>query len=272
MPFSNAEIRDDEPHRWALVLCDCDLEDPADRLVTRVAEDLRSSYGSIEELLRGLEPGAAEELSFQTERLERILRKALPDSGAEGDKPPQLTNFRAEVAETVAKSVLAAALGIEFPAHPQMAKLRRSQPTLGYDGWGFVLSTTPVTMVLVQVKGTDQDASPPKEAKVLAEECVAAPRDENAIIAALSLLAVVARGTDFQAVAVKLLLAHHDGDLPIWVGPVVVRGMVEARFEDLDPVREAVRKASLVARGAVVRVGSDLTAFGRAVCEKARVA
>jgi hypothetical protein len=185
-----------------------------------------------------------------------------------------LTNYRSETAEIVARIGLAQAHGVEFPSNPQEGKTNANQPVLGFDGWGLLKLTDGSTaFVLVQVKGTESADRPPREASILVDECLRVPKGINELCRALSILVLRLEGEEQQAV-LKMLEQLGRGELPsLVVAPVVVRGVLESDFADLQPVRDACDNFSpAVVRGLAVSIGAELDQFGREVMARARAA
>jgi hypothetical protein len=147
-------------------------------------------------------------------------------------------------------------------------------PVLGFDGWGILNSAGIISLVLVQVKATDEDACPPGEATKLAEECRDIPRDADKIARSLSVLAVHTRDTAIGDAILGMLEILGNGAIPrITVSPGIVRGVTHPHCDDLTPVREAysdILPANVL--GIAVGISVDLADFGHTVTSKARAA
>lgn len=275
MLFQLQEIQRDGAHGWALVQSACDLDAPEDALVTELATMVREAYGEhdiiqMAEPLKEPDPAVADTFDLA---LVRGFRKGLPDPAAEANKPPQLSNYRSETAELLARGALAAAHAIEFPTAPQRGKTNANQPILGFDGWGMLKMTEQRwALVLVQVKGTDDPLRPPKEAHKLAEECRRAHTKLDAVARALTVMAVQTKDLPINRVIVQMLATVGEGIMPqLVVAPVVVRGEVAAQQADLNPVRTVIQGLpTVIGRGMVMSIGVDLTRFGQVVMHHAR--
>ncbi|MCA9250439.1 MAG: hypothetical protein KDA54_04845 [Phycisphaerales bacterium] len=255
----------------------CQLEKTDDALIAHTVEMVRRSYGEDEILADALDVMQADLAAgnFQTEHLVAAIRQGLPDPSAEGNKPPQLTTYRSQTAELVAKAALSAAYPVEYPAAPQEGAPNPNQPILGFDGWGICrYGGDYFTLVLIQVKGTDDGTSPPAIAEELANECRRVPRDTSVICRALCVLARLLRGGDLQPVVFRMLETLGRGELPsMHVAPAIVRGTVPCQIGDLQPCRDAVAEfAPATARGIAVGIGVSLSEFGETVMTRAREA
>ncbi len=277
MPYRVVQHVRDNDHEWALVSAACRLNDPNDELLTATVALVRRSYGEVE-VMADAEEVLATEIAggaFRTEHLVAAIRAGLPNPDAEGKKPPQLTTYRSQTAEMVAKAALAVAYSFEYPAAPQEGASNPNQPILGFDGWGIAtLGDGGHVLVFVQVKGTEDRDTPPPDAALLAEECRRVPLDISALCRALTLLVRLLRGAPLQPVILRVLEGLGRGQLPaMYVAPVIVRGATNGQLGDIQPVRDAAGTfAPATARGVVVSIGVPLTDFGRAVMARAREA
>lgn len=272
MPFTPDERESDGMHAWAAIRRTCRLEDEDDPFMSEVVRLFREAYGEERILALAADPGV--EATFDLSAIRNAIRQGLPEASAEGDKPPALTNYRSESAEILARGALAQAHGLEFPTSPQQGKSNANMPILGFDGWGIDQSQDDYRLVLVQVKGTDDEARPPREAQRLCEECQRIPIEVSKLSRALSILVVFLDGTEHLEPLLGMLETLGRDELPaLTVAPVVVRGIVTAELADLTPLRTAADKL-LPTRslGVSISVGIDLTEFGRAVTSRARAA
>jgi hypothetical protein len=267
------ERLEDSPHSWAVAECSCNLADLEDELLSTVAQAIRDSYGESDILgLAAPDPGV--EQRFDLSAITAAFRMGLPDPSQEGRKPEQLTNYRSETTEVIARLGLAEAHHIEFPSNPQIGKPNANQPILGFDGWGFLrLGDGRIAFILVQVKATDSPECPPAEAAKLAVECTRVPRGVPSLCRALSILAVRLEGELLDTV-LAMMQEIGSGALPlIGVAPVVVRGVSSGCHDDLQPVYAACADfAPAFARGLVISVGADLSAVGVEAMNRARAA
>jgi hypothetical protein len=163
MRFTVHKVELCEPHAWAVLHCSCDLADPADPLLKRVSTAVRNAYGEakIIAIAEQINADPSVQLRFNLDAVTKAIRKGLPDPSKEANKPAQLTNFRSEAAEMVAKCALQDAFGIDFPVSPQEGKTNANQPILGFDCWGMLFHGLACSVVLVQINGTEDEKAPP---------------------------------------------------------------------------------------------------------------
>jgi hypothetical protein len=271
------EVEVDGIHCWATVEFDCVLDDADDELIADTVALIRDGYGEAD-VLAALQPDEDVGITFDLEAVTKAFRRGLPDpeSQLEGKKKPHLTNYRSETLEFVARHALRLAHQIDFPVHPQRGKLNVNQPVLGFDGWGlFGSAEDGFKLVLIQVKGTDENRVPPREAVKLAEECIRILTSVNDVCRALSVMIVsLPDGAARNAIGTLLQAMAQIHELPpILIAPVVVRGIRQASNADLSPIRavaEAMEPSEM--RGLSVGIGVDLTAFGHEVMTRARAA
>ncbi len=262
-----------EPHCWATARCTPDLGNASDVFLTAVVLGIRDSYGE-RDVMIAVADASVGPLVLDASAIQAAFRMGLPDPAIEGKKPSQLTNYRSETTEVIARIALAEAHSVAFPSSPQQGKTNPNQPVLGFDGWGFLtLPDSSTAFVLVQVKGTESGDRPPGEAKVLAAECERVPKSKSQLCRALSILATRLQGGDRDRV-LRMLEQLGRGEIPpLAVAPVIVRGTFDADFDDLSPVQSSCSNYSpAVARGLVVSVGAELDAVGFEAMNRARAA
>jgi hypothetical protein len=234
---------------------------------------VRDSYGEAE-LLAAITPDSGVENRFDLSAITAAFRAGLPDPTREGFKPAQLTNYRSETTEVIARLGLVEAHSLRFPTNPQAGKPNPNQPILGFDGWGFFeLPSGGTALVLVQVKGTESEDCPPSEASKLANECKQMPTDISALCRALTILALRLGGAD-KDTALSMLEQLGTSQLPsIGVAPVIVRGATNGCIDDLSPIKDVCGEfAPVFARGLVISVGAPLGDVGVEVMRRARAA
>jgi hypothetical protein len=277
MPYTTIHREEDGTHSWAVATASCRLDDENDAVIQATVTLVRRSYGE-DEIMADAASVLSTEIVEGTFRLEHLLaavRSGMPDPSVEGAKPPALTTYRSQSAEMIAKCALASTYQFEYPAAPQEGATNANQPILGFDGWGIARSTNgDLTLALIQVKSTDENASPPRVAEELANECRRAPRDRSALCRALTVLARHLRGDPLQSDVLRMLEQLGDNRLPrMHVAPAIVRGTTQAAINDLQPVRiVAAEFIPATSRGIVVAIGVDLADFGRIVMQRARAA
>lgn len=276
MPFTVEQIEKDKEHHWAVVSCACDLTNKDDSLITRIIDLVRRSYGEtkiIEQAARLLEDDIEEDI-FRLDHLLTAIRASLPDPSKEGKKPPQLTNYRSQAAEMVAKAALAQTFDIQYPVAPQEASLNSNQPVLGFDSWGLSLTDpNDVALVLIQVKATDEKKWPPQEANRLVEECRMIVQDKSKLCRALCVLLRLLSDSNMSKVILKMLEGLGREELPkLQIAPAIVRGVTKGNIEDLQPIRSVVQDYSpAIGRGVTVSIGASLDSFGEIVMNRARL-
>lgn len=271
MPFIVSEIHEDPPHQWAVVTCKCELNNEYDPLLQFTVTAVREAYGEHELVPPSPDPSVA--ATFNLDAIMNAFRMGLPNPEVEANKNPSLSTYRSETCELVARDALSAVYDIRFPTAPQRGKTNANQPILGFDGWGFwKTGTTDHTLVLIQVKGTDEDRCPPTIARALAEECRRLPNQESEICRALTVLAQLLRNTDFFTVVLRMLEKMGSGNLPrMVVAPVIVRGTTPPHVDDLKPIRDVfVDLTPNLGKGIAMSISVDLNEFGKVVMDRAR--
>lgn len=271
VPFTPHDSATDDGHEWAAIQAHCDLSNDADSFLLETVTLFREAYG--EPQIIGLAADPSLELDFDLAAIRRAIRTSYPDPEAEGDKPAQLTNYRSEPTEILARGALRQAHNVAFPVSPQLGKSNANQPILGFDGWGFLSEGNATRLVLVQVKGTQDTSIPPREAQVLCEECRRVPREPEKIARALcNIVIFLGEDSDYKQVALYMLERLGEAELPsMAVAPVVVRGEINSTLSDLDPIRLHISEIDpVIALGVSLSVGAELSEFGRTVIERAR--
>lgn len=273
MLFNLVELRDDRPHAWAVVHCNCTLSSTVDPLLLHAVDLLRNAYGE-DAVVSLAHPDPGVEASFDLTAITAAVRRGLPDPDAEKGKPQRLANYRSEPAELLAQGGLSSAYGVQFPAAPQRGKTNANQPILGFDAWGVLeMDTAQPSLVLVQVKGTEETVSPPSIAETLADECCRVPKDIDAICRALTVLVLAVQDQPPMVTAILAMLEQlGQGSLPkLVVAPAIVRGSLAASMSDLDPIKAKVGSMHPAAcKGLALSVSVPLTEFGRTVTTMAR--
>lgn len=283
MRYSNYVLTTDaDDHLWAVVQETCDLSDPNDGFLQHTVGEIRLAYG--EQELRDIAensglfnlPAPADGVSgsFALDDLLATFRSSLPDPAVEGGKPAQLTNYRSETAELIARAALAAVYRMETPPTLHATKGNRNQPILGFDGWSIMrLDDGRSALVLIQVKGSEEDKRPPGIAKELVAECGQAMIANAKLSGFLCACLLRCQGTEFETPLLEMIIElQTTGKIAsTFLAPVVVRGALDAHLEDLSSLRAAT--ASFLhakARGMTLSIGTDLTHFGRIAMTRAR--
>jgi len=276
--FEVIERRQDGVHEWVAISCTCDLANPRDELVRSTAGLVRNAYGEdvIVEAWLAMEPDPEIAETFTVDHLVAGFRMGLPNPASEGNKPPQLTNYRSESAEMLARGALACAFeSLQFLIAPQGGKLNPNQPILGFDGWAIrATEEQGAALVLVQVKATSVLETPPPESSVLAEECKRLPRQKGPIARVLSVMAKHLPNGQMRSAVLRMLTRLGSGELPaLVVAPVLIRGVGSSALADLAPIVDVTADFHPAAGcGASVSLGVDLNEFGRKVMDAARAA
>jgi hypothetical protein len=293
MGLQVTERQVDGDDHWAVVQGTCDLSDSNDCLLVQAVQLVRLSYGQqeIAAYVEALEaeaetppdedgvldslprPDRSVEEEYDLEAILTAFRRGLPNPEAEGNKPVQLTNYRSETAEMLARAALEVAHDLKFPAAPQAGKPNANMPILGFDGWGVLEEdTTGYSLALVQVKGTESEACPSPEATTLAGETLRVPRQIDEICRAITVLLLrLPDGKIKRAILRMLESLGKNEPISIIVSPVILRGTTTADMAELEPVRQACQgNTEARRRGVVASIGASLTTFGRTVMEIAR--
>lgn len=277
MPYT-IQIEHDGEHQWAVISCTCNLIDESDWLIQETVALMRRSYGE-DAVVQDAQDVMADEIvggTFSLDHLITAIRIGMPDPDAEGNKPRQLTNYRSQTAEMLAKGALAKAYSIQYPVAPQETSGNPNQPILGFDGWGIrEEDDSQYTLVLIQVKATDQKKHPPREARTLVKECKRVPTNLSAIARALTSMQRLLQSLDNQRLkkaVLRMLVGLGEAQLPnMYISPAIVRGITNSSIDDLQPIREAVADyAPAISRGVSVSIGVTLEEFGRIVMQQAR--
>lgn len=278
MPYTIQQIERDGEHQWAVLSCSCNLLDANDLLILDTVALVRRSYGE-DAVVQDAQDVMADEIvggTFSLDHLITAIRMGMPDPDAEGNKPRQLTNYRSQTAEMLAKGALARAYSIQYPVAAQETIGNPNQPILGFDGWGIREEDDgQYTLVLIQVKATDQNRQPPGEALKLVEECKRVPRNPSAIARALTSMERLLQSLDNQRLkkaVLMMLVGLAEDQLPnMYISPAIIRGTTTSSINDLQPIREAVADyAPAISRGVSVSIGVALDEFGRIVMQQAR--
>lgn len=277
-PYSITTVESDQAHQWAVVCGQCDLLNVDDELVAETVSLVRRSYGE-NAVIQDAQDLMADELlsgTFNLAHLTNAIRLGLPDPDAEGHKPLQLTNYRSQTAEMIAKGALALAFGIQYPVAAQETSGNPNQPILGFDGWGISVGDDGHhTLVLIQVKATDEDRRPPREALKLIRECKAIPVNSSAIARALTSMVILLKSVDNEmlrrAVLIMLERLGKREPLSMHIAPAIVRGTITSDIDDLSSIRAAAMDyAPAIGRGVSVSIGVTLEEFGKIVMQRAR--
>ncbi len=269
-------IIQDGAHHWAVIQHSCELSNNSDLLLSSTVESFRNAYGEdqVQDIVWEIAPDPSIASSFDMRAILGAVRKGMPDPQSEGGKPVQLTNYRSEVAEIVARSSLEEIFQIQFPASPQATKGNANQPVLGFDGWGLLRTNNVDYLVLIQVKATDDQKRPPPQADLLKQECVQAHSKVSELSRALVAMTLQIADNNIKSILLRML--EHLGmnrEPPLVISPVIVRGKIAVHSDDLSSLRTSASANEFgpaVARGAAVGIGVDLNLFGRTVAQNAR--
>lgn len=272
MPLVVDAAEQDGEHRWTAASCPCNLTDDTDQLLVGTSTLVREAYGENELLaaMENIDPDVAQ--LFDLEAIREGFRVGLPNPGLESDRPKSLRNSRSESAEMVARGALKEIYDVECPTHPQQGKPNANIPFPGFDGWGLMLEAQGHSLVLIQVKASDQRTSPPDVAEELADECAAIPKELGKLSRAIAIMATTLKGTEYFGTLVSMLQRVGRAQLPsMRIAPVIIRGTFPGSLDDLAPVRARSAELSPAAAiGLVVTIGVDLLGFGERVMNMAR--
>lgn len=259
-------------HSWTVCVNECDFSATDDATVAHMAQAVRDAYGE-SEIVEMLIPDSDVADAFDVKLVLAGFRKGLPDPEDEKTKPINLRNYRSETCEFFARETLKIIHKIETPGALHAGKGNAMQPLLGFDGWGLKLTDTgDAALVLIQVKGSDDGASPPQVAAELANECLRIAPQTDKLARAISAALMRVKGTAFVEPLLRMLeQLGAEKSINLVVAPVVVRGQVEAKMTDLKPVRDAhPHFGPVVTMGMSVAIGAPLEPFGKTVMSKAR--
>ncbi|WP_287496925.1 hypothetical protein [Pandoraea sp. CB10b_02] len=262
-------------HQWTVCINICDLHNVDDPTVAHMVAAVRDAYGEGEILaeLADIEADPAVARTFDVESILAGFRRGLPAPDAEAGKPANLRNYRSETSEFVARETLRIVFDVTTPPTLHATKGNALQPLLGYDGWGLLTDEdSPTALVLIQVKGSDDHASPPAVAEELAAECQRAATEIDKLAHALSACLLRVKGTPLAVHLLEMLEAVGRDELPAMVvAPVVVRGQVTAQMSDLQPLKALLStQAHPVALGVSITIGAPLERLGYEVMSRAR--
>uniref|UniRef100_A0A7C1T4K4 DUF1837 domain-containing protein n=1 Tax=Agrobacterium albertimagni TaxID=147266 RepID=A0A7C1T4K4_9HYPH len=278
----NIKTNDPDDHVWAVVQESCDLSKDDDGFLLHAVATIRDAYGEQEirnmaldaPLIELPEPADGVDQTFPLDLLVKAFRSSLPDPSVEGGKPVQLTNYRSETAELLARAALATVYGFASPPTLHATKGNRNQPILGFDGWTVMQATDgKLALVLLQVKGTEDGARPPSVAAELVAECGRAVTDFSKLKGFLVACLVRCKGTEFEKPLMHMIveLERDNKIMNTILAPVIVRGSHLAHIDDLTSLREAtISFLHAKARGMTISLGTELAAFGRAAMTRAR--
>lgn len=269
---SSIDVQPDGIHLWGVVNLTCDLANQDDQLVIKAAQALQNAYGVDEliQLAQTITPDPEVAAAFDLSKLKKGILLGLPDPKQEGNKPPALANFRSEPAEVVGRHIASHFFKFDLPPANQATKGNANQPILGVDGWGFKTVPSPA-FVMIQVKASDEKASPPQVVDQLCGECQASVTDRSIISRTLAICATRSTGTPYEEPILQMLEQLGDNIMPSLIAcAIVVRGMHEPAHSDLTPIRDIAPNLNVPSYGLSVAIGADLPAFGKLVMDKAR--
>lgn len=267
--------KEDVGHRWTVCINICELQNADDPTVAHMVAAVRDAYGENEILaeVAAIEADPAVAQSFDIASIIAGFRRGLPSPDEEAKKPENLRNYRSETSEFVARETLRLVFSVTTPPTLHATKGNALQPLLGYDGWGLLTGTgNAAALVLIQVKGSDEDASPPAVATQLAGECQRVATEIDKLAHALSACLLRVKTTPLAGHLLKMLEAVGRNELPAMVvAPVIVRGHVTAQMSDLQPLKDSLSTQDRpVALGVSITVGAPLEKLGYEVMSRAR--
>jgi len=262
-------------HKWTVCINICELQNAADPTVAHMVDAVRDAYGENEILaeVAAIEADPAVAQSFDIASIIAGFRRGLPSPDDEANKPENLRNYRSETSEFVARETLKLVFNVTTPPTLHATKGNALQPLLGYDGWGLLTGTDSApALVLIQVKGSDEDVSPPAVATQLVGECRRVVTEVDKLAHALSACLLRVRTTPLAGHLLKMLEAVGRNELPAMVvAPVIVRGHVTAQMSDLQPLKDSLSTQNHpIALGVSITIGAPLEKLGYAVMSKAR--
>lgn len=274
--FRLIDLWQNDEHKWAVIHAEClDLKTD-DPFVKHIIDIVRHSYGEhdIVKFTESLQADPIVENTFNLDAIRNAIRDGFPDPSLEGNKTPHLANYRSETCEMIARAALSFFFDIDFPIAPQLGKTNPNMPILGFDGWGLLqISDNNWGLVLIQVKGTDDQNRPPKEAGVLIKECNKISKQKNIISRALAIVVrMLQHNPKFAKIILSMLERLGEGkEILLVTAPTIVRGKVPAHKDDLSSISHSLSSpTSFLSRGLSISIGVDLADFGKTVMEGAR--
>jgi len=259
-------------HQLSVLTYECSQPIEDDGFFMHMVQLARDVYGEyLVSEIPDIEPSVAQ--SFDLSAITRAVRDSIPNPDDEETKPANLRNYRSEAAELVARKALGDSYGFLFPAAAQVVKGNASQPILGFDGWGMIeLENDSWAFVVIQVKGSDEDKSPPGVVDELIVECKKAPVETDKLSRALVSILSLVNDEQIKSIIYRMLeRLGQNKPLKLIVAPVVVRGKIQSAFSDIQCFAgeiEATEQSYLQAASA--SIGVELNTFGKALFEKAR--
>jgi hypothetical protein len=265
-------FHEENGHKFSVLRYECDLAVEGDAFFVHMIEMARNVYG---EYLLGdlpdIDPSVS--ASFDLEAIRRAIRQGMPDPTEEQKKPANLRNYRSEAAELIARKALSDSYGFIYPAAAQVTKGNAAQPILGFDGWGLIeLASDHWAFVLLQVKGSDENKSPPTIITQLSAECGMAPQETTKLARALTSILALVKDEQIKTIICRMLeKIGKNESLRLIVAPVIVRGSVNASLSDIHCLGAAIQaSATVCTHASSASIGVGLEAFGKVLFEKAR--
>lgn len=266
------DLKQHNGHSLSVLSYECDIAIEGDLFFAHMVEMARDVYG--EYLLSDLpEPDPSVASSFDLGAIQKAIREGMPDPDNEATKPENLRNYRSEAAELVARKALSDSYGFVYPAAAQVVKGNAVQPILGFDGWGLIeLEEDSWAFVVIQVKGSDEDKSPPTVVSELIQECKMAPNEPPKLCRAITSILALVSDQEIKNVLLRMLeKLGQNKPLKLIVAPVVVRGKVHSCMDDIMCFAdELTATENLSARASSTSIGVELATFGYQLFDKAR--
>lgn len=260
-------------HEWTVLNINLQTFNEND-LIEELAKDVLDAYG-YEEFIKKIEyVDSKSDSTFDLDAISKAFLKTLPNPVVEYSKPKQLRNYRSETTEIVSRKIMQKEYKIIFPVSSQKDKLNTNQPILGYDGWGLICEDEEhINLALLIVKGSEENASPPKVVTNLANECNSARIEEDKLLRVLINLCFKLDDQPILEILVRLIQNIYN-NIPqsIYIAPILIRGLFKASISDLNPVRNVFlpEENKFFARGIAASLGIELTELGEKVMLKVR--
>lgn len=266
MDLAITESIKQDPHLWFVSVNEADITNNADPLVSHMIQAVRDAYG--EQIILNQVIVINEDVgeTFDVQSIIKGFRLGIPDPSSEEKKPKQLRNYRSEAAEFFAREALRILHQVITPLPLQACKGNAIQPLLGFDGWGILqLPDESTALVLMQVKGSDDQDSPPGVCAELVDECKKVKFSSKEIAHSISACLILVQGTDIAVHLLKMLGQLGKGKLPpLVISPVIVRGNITPKLSDIQPLLDISHEfLPAIGRGISIGIGIELEQFGR---------
>lgn len=272
--FDLVERSDDGGHIFAVYDCGSD-EDGA--LISDLAQVIRELYVEPDKLRPVLtaalnDLGPVADVVTIGEIMERVLPAAVPDPHVENPDRPWLNVARNELAEAIALVGLSDVHGTVIPAPRIRHKEIPGAPVRGRDLLG--LEDDPLTVIIGEVKASDEQASPPgvvgSGAGSMRGQFQSFLAAHDALLTELSWV-MKHSPTEHRLLVAKAMTAHVAGVLGLCVAPVLVRPKDRHGVSDFGTFKDNPGQFNPArVRFSIFRIDETLNGLAKAVYSEAR--